>query len=94
MFATVEWCKSNTVCRQGEELGPLEAEVASLTKSIDTRTQDIADLQQFWLRQQLELVKMSKDKNNQQREVDNMKKALTILHMKKMRIEGKYDQCL
>ncbi|PIK45458.1 hypothetical protein BSL78_17690, partial [Apostichopus japonicus] len=77
--------------QRGEELGPLEAEVASLTKSIDTRTQDIADLQQFWLRQQLELVKMSKDKNNQQREVDNMKKALTILHMKKMRIEGEIE---
>ncbi|KAJ8037566.1 Coiled-coil domain-containing protein 40 [Holothuria leucospilota] len=75
----------------GEELGPLEAEVASLTKSIDTRTQEIADLQQFWLRQQLELVKMSKEKNNQQRQVDNMKKALTILHMKKMRIENEID---
>ncbi|XP_033121483.1 coiled-coil domain-containing protein 40-like [Anneissia japonica] len=72
----------------GEELGPLEQEVAALQKSIDTRTQEIAELQQFWLRQQSELVKMSKEKDGQQSEVDTMKKALTILHQKKMRIEN------
>ncbi|XP_030840683.1 coiled-coil domain-containing protein 40 [Strongylocentrotus purpuratus] len=75
----------------GEELGPLEQEVNALTKNIDTRTQEIADLQQFWLRQQGELVKMTQDKDNQQMEVDTMKKALTILHQKKMRIEGEIE---
>ncbi|XP_071960201.1 coiled-coil domain-containing protein 40-like isoform X2 [Antedon mediterranea] len=72
----------------GEELGPLEQEVAAMQKSIDTRGQEIGDLQQFWLRQQSELVKMSKEKDSQQNEVDTMKKALTILHQKKMRIEN------
>ena len=67
----------------------MEQEVNALTKNIDTRTQEIADLQQFWLRQQGELVNMTQEKDNQQREVDTMKKALTILHQKKMRIEGK-----
>ena len=83
--------KSHTFAHfQGEELGPLEQEVNALQKSIDTRTQEIADQQQFWLRQQSELVKMTKDKDGQHKEVDTMKKALTILHQKKLRIESKW----
>ena len=76
---------------QGEELGPLEQEVNALQKNIDTRNQEIADQQQFWLRQQSELVKMSKDKDGESKEVDTMKKALTILHQKKMRIESRWQ---
>ncbi|XP_077980301.1 coiled-coil domain-containing protein 40-like [Glandiceps talaboti] len=72
----------------GEELGPLEQEINALTKSIDQRSQEIADLQQFWLRQQNELVKLTKEKDGQEVEVGTMKKALTILQQKKLRIEG------
>ncbi|XP_070579736.1 coiled-coil domain-containing protein 40-like [Ptychodera flava] len=75
----------------GEELGPLEQEINALTKSIDQRSQEIADLQQFWLRQQNELVKLTKEKDSQETEVGTMKKALTILHQKKYRIENEIN---
>lgn len=39
----------------GVELGPLEITINSLQKSIEARQQEIAELQQMWLRQQSEL---------------------------------------
>lgn len=73
---------------QGVEIGPLEIQINSLHKSIEAKQQEIADLQQMWLRDQSELVRLSKDKNDQSTDVDNLKKQLTILSQKKLRIES------
>lgn len=74
---------------QGVELGPLEITINSLQKSIEARQQEIAELQQMWLRQQSELVQLTKDKDLQSVDVRKLKKQLTILSQKKIRTEGK-----
>ena len=73
---------------QGVELGPLEIQINSLQKSIDAEQQEIAELKQMWLRDQSELVQLSKSKGAESTDVENLKKQLTILSQKKLRIEG------
>ncbi|XP_011454679.3 coiled-coil domain-containing protein 40 [Magallana gigas] len=76
----------------GVELGPLEITINSLQKSIEARQQEIAELQQMWLRQQSELVQLTKDKDMQSVDVRKLKKQLTILSQKKIRTEGDIDE--
>ncbi|KAK3598746.1 hypothetical protein CHS0354_028798 [Potamilus streckersoni] len=75
----------------GVELGPLEIQINSLQKSIDAELQEIGELQQLWLRQQSELVRLSKEKEEQSKDVLSLKKQLTILLQKKARTEGDID---
>ncbi|XP_071132695.1 coiled-coil domain-containing protein 40-like [Mytilus edulis] len=75
----------------GVELGPLEIQINSLQKSIDGMIQEITELQQIWLRQQSELVRLAKDKEEQMVDVEKLKKQLTILLQKKIRTEGDID---
>ena len=70
------------------ELGPLEIQINSLHKSIEAEQQEIVDLQQMWLRDQNELVQLSKDKDGRSVAVTNLQKQLTILSQKKLRTEG------
>ena len=79
---------------QGVELGPLEIKIHSLQKSIDTEMAEIAELQQRWLRDQSELVRLAKEKEAQGSNLENMKKQLTILSQKKLRMEGTYTSAL
>ena len=79
---------TTTLYIQGVELGPLEIQINSLQKSIEAEQQEIAELQQMWLRDQSELVRLSKEKETQTRDVENLKKQLTILSQKKLRTEG------
>lgn len=72
----------------GEELGPLEIQINSLAKSIEAEASSIGELQQMWLRDQNELVRLTKAKDAQMKDVNNLKKKLTILTQKKLRIEG------
>ncbi len=73
-------------------MGPLEIQINSLQKSIEAEQQEIGELQQMWLRDQSELVRLSQDKDSQSRDVENLKKQLTILSQKKLRIEGMYEK--
>ncbi|WAQ97414.1 CCD40-like protein [Mya arenaria] len=75
----------------GVELGPLEIQINSLQKSIDARLQEIGELQQLWLRQQTELVRLSKDQEEQDTDVTKLKKQWTILTQKKARTEAEID---
>ncbi|XP_046379305.2 coiled-coil domain-containing protein 40-like isoform X2 [Haliotis rufescens] len=76
----------------GVELGPLEVTITSLQKTIDGTQQEITELQQMWLRQQSELVRLTKDKEDQSQDVEKHKKQLTILLQKKIRTEHDIDQ--
>ena len=46
-------------------------------------------MQQFWLRQQNELVKKTRSSDDQTQSVNSLKKQLLILEQKKMRTDGK-----
>ena len=73
---------------QGEEIGPLELQIHTLQKQIEARLNEITGLQQFWLRNQSELVKTLKDVQKQSEDMEYLKKQYTILLQKKLRIEG------
>lgn len=71
------------------EISPLQAEMNSLQKSIDAEQQQIAELQHLWLRDQSELVRLCKEEEAMSQTVETLKKELTVLEQKKLRIEGK-----
>ena len=71
-----------------EYTGPLEFQIKTLQKQIDAKVTECLSLQQFWLRQQNELVRMIKDATNENSEIESLKKQSTILLQKKLRIEG------
>ena len=73
------------------ELGPLEIQINSLVKSLDVRQQEIGELQQLWLRQQSELVRLCQDKDTQSSDVEKHKRQLTILSQKKIRTESEWS---
>lgn len=68
---------------------PLEGQIKSLQKSIDAEQQQIAELQQMWLRDQSELVRLCHEEETLSESVETLKKELTVLTQKKLRIEGR-----
>lgn len=60
----------------------------TLQKQIESTSNECLELQQYWLRQQSDLVKIIKEVNEEATEVDSKKKQSTILLQKKLRIEG------
>ncbi|XP_028912869.1 coiled-coil domain-containing protein 40 isoform X2 [Ornithorhynchus anatinus] len=76
----------------GEELGPLEIEIRRLTKQMEEYSSEVVALQMSWLRLQNELVKVTREREDQLGVVDLFKKQITILEQKKLRTEKKIDQ--
>lgn len=77
---------------KGVELGPLEVEEKSLTKEIDDLVTKITELEQKWLREQNELVKLVRDRQNKDVELKNQKDNFIVLTTKKMRIESRKNK--
>jgi hypothetical protein len=73
------------------ELGPLELEEKNFTKEIEDIAQKIMDLEQKWLREQNELVKLIREREIQNKEVQEKKQEFTVLTTKKMRIESNLE---
>ena len=69
-------------------VGPLEFQIKTLQRQIEAKTNECLDLQQYWLRQQSDLVKVIRDVSEQGTEIESKKKQSTILLQKKLRIEG------
>ena len=73
---------------QGQQLGPLELQMNTLQKQVEASNNSIIELQQFWLRNQSELVKTVQRVGQQSEEIKSLKKQYTILLHKKQRTEG------
>ena len=73
---------------QVEELGPLEVRIQTLQKQISESVEQCGRLQHFWLRQQYELVRQTQEAQDQHGSVQELKRTLTILEQKKMRLNG------
>ena len=69
-------------------VGPLEFQIKNLQKAIESKTNECLDLQQYWLRQQGDLVRVIREVGEQSTEVESKKKQSTILLQKKLRVEG------
>jgi hypothetical protein len=74
---------------KGVELGPLELEEKNLNKEIDDLLIKIMELEQKWLREQNELVRLIKDRQTKSVEVKSQKDNFVVFTTKKMRIESK-----
>ena len=61
-----------------------------MNKEIDDIGMKIMDLEQNWLREQNELVKLIKERESRNKEVQEKKQEFTVLTTKKMRIESKF----
>merc|ERR1712168_1456618 len=75
----------------GEELGPLEVEIASLNKTIEQMDNEINEIEIFWLRQQHELVKLNQEKDQRTKSVKVLTKKVTILEQKKLRVKNEIE---
>ncbi|NXF87734.1 CCD40 protein, partial [Eubucco bourcierii] len=76
----------------GQELGPLEIEINKLTKQIEECNSEVMRLQKYWLSQQKELVKLTKEREEQLASLDLLKKQLTVLQQQKARTENEINQ--
>ncbi len=70
-------------------MGPLELEEKSLNKEIDDYLTKIMELEQKWLREQNELVRLVKDHQKKDVDLKNQEKNLIVLTTKKLRTESK-----
>ena len=73
---------------QGEDLGPYEMKIEGLQKQISDSLEQCSQMQQFWLRQQNELVRKTRSMDDQTSAIDSLKKQLLILNQKKLRADG------
>ena len=69
-------------------MGPLELEEKNLNKEIDDLLTKIMELEQKWLREQNELVRLVKDRQNKQKEVQTQINNSYVLEKKKLRIDS------
>jgi hypothetical protein len=60
-----------------------------MQKQIVTSIEECKQMQEFWLRQQNELVKRTKHSEEQGKAIDTLEKQLLIMNQKKIRIDGK-----
>ena len=74
---------------QGEELGPLELKIEGLKKQVVDSVQECNKMQEFWLRQQNELVKQTKSSEEQREAINSLEKRLLIMDQKKLRLDGR-----
>lgn len=75
----------------GVELGPLELEEKKLSKEIEDYLAKIMELEQKWLREQNELVRLVKERQKKDVELKHCQKNFIILTTKKMRIEKQIE---
>ncbi|KFP80681.1 Coiled-coil domain-containing protein 40, partial [Acanthisitta chloris] len=73
----------------GQELAPLEIEISKLTKEIEECNSEVMTLQKYWLREQKELVKLTQEREEQITSLDMLKKKITIMQQRKVRMESK-----
>ncbi|XP_067914336.1 coiled-coil domain-containing protein 40 [Heterodontus francisci] len=78
----------------GREMSPLELKIKTLTKKIEEHNKEIATQQQYWLRQQHELVRLTQEREKQTADVELQRKQVTILEQKKIRTENVIQQGL
>ncbi len=62
-----------------------------MNKEIEDVIEEIIELEQKWLREQNELVKLAKEREIKRKELQEKKQELTVLNTKKMRIESEMN---
>ncbi|XP_068065988.1 coiled-coil domain-containing protein 40 [Anomalospiza imberbis] len=76
----------------GQELGPLEIEINKLNKLIEECNSEVMTLQKYWLNEQKELVKLTREREEQITSLDTLQKQIIILQQRKLRLENEFQQ--
>ncbi|XP_029455039.1 coiled-coil domain-containing protein 40 isoform X2 [Rhinatrema bivittatum] len=81
-----------TTLAGGKAVGPLELQIKNLSKDIEECSSEIIAVQQYWLRLQNELVKLTQEREEQEASVEISKKELSIRQQQKIRLENEIEQ--
>ncbi|NWV11178.1 CCD40 protein, partial [Ptilonorhynchus violaceus] len=76
----------------GQELGPLEIEINQLNKEIEDCNSEVMALQKYWLNEQKELVKLTREREEQITSLDMLQKQIIIMQQRKVRMENEIQQ--
>ncbi|NXN79713.1 CCD40 protein, partial [Bombycilla garrulus] len=76
----------------GQELGPLEIEINQLSKQIEECNSEAMTLQKYWLNEQKELVKLTREREEQITSLDTFQKQIIIMQQRKLRVENEIQQ--
>ncbi|NXM14513.1 CCD40 protein, partial [Ploceus nigricollis] len=76
----------------GQELGPLEIEINRLNKLIEECSSEAMTLQKYWLSEQKELVKLTREREEQITSLDTLHKQSIIMQQRKLRLENEIQQ--
>ncbi|KAM4761927.1 coiled-coil domain-containing protein 40 isoform 1-T1 [Cyanocitta cristata] len=76
----------------GQELGPLELEINQLNKEIEECSSEVMTLQKHWLNEQKELVKLTRERDEQITSLDMLQKQIIIMQQRKLRMENEIQQ--
>ncbi|NXC63569.1 CCD40 protein, partial [Aleadryas rufinucha] len=76
----------------GQELGPLELEINQLNKEIEECSSEVMTLQKHWLNEQKELVKLTREREEQITSLDMLQKQIIIMQQRKLRMENEIQQ--
>uniref|UniRef100_A0A8C5UD36 Coiled-coil domain-containing protein 40 n=1 Tax=Malurus cyaneus samueli TaxID=2593467 RepID=A0A8C5UD36_9PASS len=72
----------------GQELGPLELEINKLNKQIEECNSEVMTLQKYWLNEQKELVKLTREREEQITSLDMLQKQIIVMEQRKVRMEN------
>ncbi|NWI73390.1 CCD40 protein, partial [Dryoscopus gambensis] len=76
----------------GQELGPLELEINQLNKEIEECSSEVMTLQKHWLSEQKELVKLTRERDEQITSLDTLQRQIIIMQQRKLRMENEIQQ--
>ncbi|NXX28501.1 CCD40 protein, partial [Nicator chloris] len=76
----------------GQELGPLEIEINQLNKQIEECNSEVMTLQKYWLNEQKELVKLTREREEQITSLDTFQQQIIIMQQRKLRLENEIQQ--
>ncbi|NWX62610.1 CCD40 protein, partial [Promerops cafer] len=76
----------------GQELGPLEIEINQLNKQIEDCNSEVMALQKHWLNEQKELVRLTREQEEQITSLDVLQKQIIIMQQRKLRVQNEIQQ--
>ena len=77
---------------EDENLGPLEATIANITREIGSKVHESKELQRQWIVIQMELVTLQNENNALAEKIQRLKSEKTVYTEKRKRLEQKLEQ--
>merc|ERR1719230_2090516 len=76
---------------EADIVGPQEAKLKHMKKTIDELKKDCSDMQKEWIQKQTQLLSISTDHDKLKTQLNDQKNRKMVLEQKKIRVEGQLD---